>query len=74
MTHHLTEIELIREYKEFPVILSDMQTLDGGDTSVVSCLYNDTSAIEVRIEEEQSWDSEMWHTSEIVGYMVVAAE
>ncbi|HSO20196.1 MAG TPA: hypothetical protein VLT88_12090 [Desulfosarcina sp.] len=50
--------------------LADMQTADGRDTA--SLRYTDKSgtSVEVMIVEEKSKDSEMGHTSEVVGYML----
>jgi hypothetical protein len=46
-----------------------MQTADGGDASAVRWQNRDQYGIEVKIEEEQSKDSETNHTTEAVGYM-----
>ncbi len=52
-----------------PVFLADMQTTDGGDTSNVRYRNNSALGVEVWIQEEQSRDSEMRHTTEVVGYL-----
>ena len=53
-----------------PVFLADMQTTDGGNTANLRWQDKDCYAIDIKIGEEQSRDSETWHTTEVVGYMV----
>ena len=53
-----------------PVFLADMQTTDGGDTANLRWQDKDYYAIDIKIAEEQSLDSETYHTTEVVGYMV----
>ena len=55
-----------------PVFLADMQTTDGGDTANLRWQNKDFYGIDVKIAEEQSRDSETYHTTEVVGYMVFA--
>ena len=55
-----------------PVFLADMQTTDGGDTANLRWQNKDFYGIDVKIDEEQSRDSETSHTTEVVGYMVFA--
>ncbi|MCZ6907083.1 MAG: fibronectin type III domain-containing protein, partial [Deltaproteobacteria bacterium] len=57
-----------------PVFLADMQTTDGSDTATVRWENKDPFGVEVKIEEEQSRDSETRHTTEMVGYMVFSLE
>lgn len=53
-----------------PVFLADMQTTDGGDTANLRRQNKDFYGIDIKIAEEQSLDSETYHTTEVVGYMV----
>ena len=53
-----------------PVFLADMQTTDGWDTANLRWQNKDFYAIDVKIAEERSRDSETYHTTEVVGYMV----
>jgi hypothetical protein len=69
--HEYKAVELTADFADAPVVLADMQTLDGGDTSVVRCNEVGADGLMVRIEEEQSRDSEIYHTTEVVGYMAV---
>jgi hypothetical protein len=53
-----------------PVFLADMQTTDGSNTANVRWKMKDANGVEVQIDEEQSGDSEINHTTEVVGYML----
>ncbi len=53
-----------------PVFLADMQTTNGGNTANLRWQDKDFYAIDVKIDEEQSLDSETYHITEVVGYMV----
>lgn len=52
-----------------PILVADMQTTDGGDTSVARCEKVTSSGFEVFIEEEKSRDTELNHITEVVGYI-----
>jgi len=56
-----------------PVFVAGMQTTDGGDTATVRCQNKQTDGIDIKVEEEQSRDTEMNHTTEVIGYMVFEA-
>jgi PKD repeat protein len=53
-----------------PVFLADMQTKNGGDTANLRWRNKSLFSVEVNVAEEQSKDSEVSHTTEVVGYMV----
>ena len=55
-----------------PVILSDMQTRNGGDTATVRHTASGSDHVWLMIEEERSRDSEIGHAGESVG--VIAFE
>ena len=57
-----------------PVFVAGMQTTDGGDTAAVRCQNKKADGIDIKVEEEQSRDTEMNHTTEVVGYMVFEAD
>ncbi len=69
--HGYTTVDLTEGFMAAPVIIADMQTLDGGDTSVVRCNEVGQDGFLVRIEEEQSRDTETSHTTEVVGYIAI---
>ncbi|MDX1452650.1 MAG: cytochrome c peroxidase, partial [Oleiphilaceae bacterium] len=53
-----------------PLIFADMQTTDGGDTSAIRYNNLTASSVELKVEEEQSKDDEVRHTTENVGWVV----
>ncbi|GAB4198190.1 MAG: hypothetical protein Tsb002_32940 [Wenzhouxiangellaceae bacterium] len=55
-----------------PVFLAGMQTRDGGDTSALRYQNLTGSSVQFKVEEEQSLDSEVNHTTEVVGYVVIS--
>ena len=54
------------------VVLAQMTTRDGGDTSFVRLTGVGSGSISVKIGEEQSANSELGHTTEAVDYLVLA--
>jgi hypothetical protein len=51
-----------------------MQTIDGPNPAELRYRNLSDSGVEVRIEEEQSKDTETAHTTESVGYFVLESE
>ena len=72
ITHNLQTIVYNENFLTYPVFLADMQTTDGGDTANLRWQNKDSYGIDIKITEEQSRDSEIGHTTEVVGYMVFA--
>ncbi|MBN1843354.1 MAG: fibronectin type III domain-containing protein, partial [Deltaproteobacteria bacterium] len=70
MTHELQTIVCNETSMNIPVFLADMQTTDGGDTANLRWQNKDFYAVDVKVVEEQSSDSETSHTTEVVGYML----
>lgn len=56
-----------------PVILADMQSRDGPDTSTLRLVAVDRNGVSLFVEEEQSADEEVAHTDEMAGYVALAA-
>ena len=56
-----------------PVILSDMQTRDGGDAATLRHRSQTSTSVTVWVEEEKSKDSELNHTSEVAGVLAMEA-
>ncbi len=74
VTQNTVSIDFAGNYVTSPVIVTDMQTRDGGDTSVARCVNGGPDGADVFIEEEQSRDSEVNHITEVVGYMIIAVK
>ncbi|MEM6640173.1 MAG: LamG-like jellyroll fold domain-containing protein [Pseudomonadota bacterium] len=54
------------------VFLSAMQTTDGGDTASVRFRSLQGSRVQVHVDEEQSRDTEVAHTTEVVGWLRIS--
>jgi len=67
VTHDIARFELASEFDAPPVVLADMQTFDGPDTATVRLAALDTTHVSVFLEEEESRDDELNHTTEAVG-------
>jgi len=68
--HYWQTIVYNETFMNLPVFLSDMQTTNGGNTANLRWQDKDFYGIDVKIAEEQSLDSEIYHITEVVGYMV----
>jgi hypothetical protein len=68
--HNSYNIQYAKSFISSPTFLADMQTTDGGDTANIRCNNNDRFSVDILVDEEQSLDTEVEHTNEIVGYMV----
>ena len=71
--HRWYDLSFETEFPELPFFIAEMQTCAGGDTATVRSQNMTMTAIEVKIEEEQSRDSEVNHTKEVVGYFTIGA-
>ncbi|MEM7353823.1 MAG: hypothetical protein AAF657_23690 [Acidobacteriota bacterium] len=54
-----------------PIFVGHMQTTDGGNTAALRQRNLSSTSIEVKVEEEQSADAEINHTTENVGYVLI---
>ena len=70
VTHRWHQINFQQTY-ESPLFITDMQTFDGPNTAGLRYRNLTDTGVEVFVEEEQSEDSEMNHTTEVVGYAVI---
>ena len=71
VTHKDYGVDFSANFSTDPILLATMQTTDGGDTSVSRCATVTSAGFEVFIEEEQSRDTEINHTSEVVGFIAL---
>ena len=74
VNHDWSLISMQNEFTSLPYFFAMIQTLDGGDTTALRQQNLSMTGFEVKAEEEQSSDSEMNHTSEVVGYLVIGAK
>jgi hypothetical protein len=68
--HAFHTISFDQQFMNIPMFFADMQTTGGRDTANVRWQNNDAFGVDVQIDEEQSRDKEINHTTEVVGYMV----
>ena len=68
--HNFYTIQSAQNFMSTPMFIADMQTGDGMNTANIRWQNKDAYAVEVCIDEEQSKDREIKHTTEVVGYMV----
>jgi hypothetical protein len=66
------KIQFTETLTDVPVLLTDMQTTDGGDTANLRCQNLNMQGVDMKIHEEQSNDNEIDHTSEIGGYIAIS--
>ena len=71
VTHNSYSLLFDTQFASPPIFLADMQTTDGGDTANVRCRNKAGDAVDVLIDEEQSRDSEIGHTTEVVGFIAL---
>jgi PKD repeat protein len=60
-------------FPDMPFFIAGMQTSNGGDTAAVRMQNMSKTAVKLNIEEEQSMDSEVGHTTEDVGYLAIGS-
>lgn len=72
VTQDTTAVNFGAGFGVAPVFLADMQILDGGDTAVAAGVSGlNAAGAQVYIDEEQSGDTEINHTTETVGYIAL---
>jgi hypothetical protein len=70
--HQFYPLLFASSFTDTPVMLAEMQTTYGVDTAALRWQNKDSFGVEVKVEEEQSADNETFHTTEVVGYLLVA--
>ena len=71
--HSFYPISFTQSFANAPSFIATMQTTDGGDTANLRWQNKGSSNVEVKVMEEQSKDSEIKHTTEVVGYIAISA-
>ena len=69
VTQKFYNISFYPVFDSAPVFVADMQTKDGAQTANLRWQNKTGEGVEVQIDEEQSNDREVSHTTEVVGYM-----
>jgi len=71
VTDALYTVVLPAGMSDTPVVMVSLETFDGVDTAGLRLRNIGAGGFQVKIEEEQSRDSETAHTSEVVGYLAL---
>jgi hypothetical protein len=72
ITNNFHQVVFYPEFSRQPIFIADMQTRNGMDTANVRWRNKTVSGVEIQIDEEQSREREVNHTTEVVGYMAFA--
>ena len=64
-------IDFGMSFTRVPALMACMQTTDGGDPANVRCGYKNNASAGILIDEEESRDTEVGHTSEDVGFILL---
>ena len=73
VTHRNSEIGFTSDFSSNPVFVAAMQTTDGGDTANLRHKNLSGDGATIWVDEEESSDSEVWHTTEVVGVLAIEA-
>lgn len=73
LTHKADTFLFNTSFENAPVLLADMQSTDGGDTSTLRLTALDKTRVSLFIEEERSANQEIAHTTETAGYIALNA-
>lgn len=71
ITDNFTSLGFQQSFTDSPVFLGDMQTCDGSNPANLRINNKSNFSIEVQVDEEQSKNSEVSHTTEAVGYLAI---
>ncbi len=74
VTHATKTLSYAAGFNTRPLLYTDMQTTDGGDTSTLRTISNEAAGLQVLVEEEQSKDSKVAHTTEVAGFIAILSE
>jgi len=74
VTHATSTLEYTANFSSRPLLYTDMQTTDGGDTASLRTVSNEANSLQVMVEEEQSKGDEVAHTTEVAGFIAILAQ
>ena len=69
ISHQFQTLNLNTTFNQTPRILSNIATYNGSDPSGLRLKNLNTDGVELKVDEEQSKDSETWHATEEVNYL-----
>ncbi|MFH1421805.1 MAG: DUF2341 domain-containing protein [Planctomycetota bacterium] len=71
VTHNWYTLVFAGSYSSAPFFTAWMQKRDGGDSAGMRCSNLTTTSVSFKVEEDTTYDSEVNHTGEVVGYIAV---
>ncbi len=71
VTHETHRIDFTAGFEQAPILIADMQSTDGGDPANLRWTNKGAEAVEIWVDEEQSFSAETAHTTETVGYILL---
>lgn len=71
LTHTPASVDYAGGFATTPVLFADLQTHDGGDPSHARTKQPGLTGFVALAEEEKSRDTEVWHTTERLGYFAL---
>lgn len=72
VNHNWSDVSFTSTFEAPAVVLTAMQTREGGDTAATRLRRRTESGFEIKIEEEQSANDEVRHASEQIAYLATA--
>ncbi len=74
VTQKTSILDYTTTFSDLPLLYTDMQTTDGGDTASLRTVSNGVDSLQVTVEEEQSRNDEVAHTTEVAGFIAILAQ
>ena len=74
INHEFAKIEFTSEFASTPNFLATLATYDGTDPASLRYRNLTEDSVRIKIEEERSADSEIWHTTEDINFFAIEGE
>jgi hypothetical protein len=74
VTHVMTPIPFNQSFSTAPRVLASMATFDGTDGAALRRGTLTATTVEIKVEEDRTWDSEVGHTTEVVGFLAIEGD
>ena len=72
VTHNWFDLTFETTFPVLPFFIGGMQTTDGGNTASIRQRNLTPSANQIQVDEETSKDTEVAHTTEVIGYFIIS--
>ncbi|MEL6439217.1 MAG: CAP domain-containing protein [Cyanobacteria bacterium J06621_8] len=70
--HTWDTINFQQDFNQAPNLFASLATFKGGDSAGLRYQSLGSSAVQIKVEEDKSFDSEIWHTQESVDFLAIA--